>query len=149
MRKLVIFLLLAFTSIAGAIEKSAPDPKGQKLVADLLAALANPDDGARLAAVVPLLHKSLLTDDGKDLRSTVKDFSYKKASQNVGLYSADIDYVVKGNTMTVGFKASAEKGRDDKYFVKKKPGVAGMPAPIHVFWPDGGGEPKILDLGSL
>ncbi|MBP7283942.1 MAG: hypothetical protein KBA66_20320 [Leptospiraceae bacterium] len=57
--------------------------------------------------------------------------------------------VHKGTFSTVGFKETAEKGRRDKYFIKKKEGLNGMPAPIHVFIPENGGAPKIYDFGGL
>lgn len=134
-----------------AVEKIAPDERGIKLLNEFLTALAIPDEETRLKAVVPLVHKSLLTSDGRDLDNDTKPFSYKKACQNVQFYCnpVKIKYVLKGNTMTVGFQETAEKGRVDRYFVEKKDGVPGMPAPIHIFWPSSGGEPKIINMGSL
>jgi len=49
----------------------------------------------------------------------------------------------------VGFRETAESGRTDKYFVTKKAGVPGLPAPLHVFWPSDGGAPKLINIGSL
>jgi hypothetical protein len=133
------------------IQKIEPDPKAVKLCTDLLAALTLEGEAARLKAVLPLLHKSLLTADGKDLDPMVRNFSYKKAVTGAPLYKqpADIFEVHKGNDSTVGFGATAERGRTDKYFVNKKDGQPGRPAPLHVFWPNGGGEPKLVNIGSL
>ncbi len=144
-------LLLSLAGPARAIEKIPPDPKAVTLVNALLSALSLPDEAARLKAVLPLVHKSLKTADGADLDANIKRFSYAKASAGAGRYAqpAVIHEVHKGNTLTVGFKETAEKGRKDKYFVKKKEGSTGMPAPIVVFWPEGGGEPVVLDMGSL
>ena len=36
-----------------------------------------------------------------------------------------------------------------KYFIAKKDGVGGMPSPIQVFYPEGGGEPIVYDFGSF
>jgi len=98
-----------------------------------------------------LVHKSLLTSNGKDLSSNVKNFSYKKACDNIKFYKipAVITEVHKGNTYTVGFKETAQLGRSDKYFIAKKDGVGGMPAPIIIFFPQDGSSPKILNMGSL
>jgi hypothetical protein len=43
----------------------------------------------------------------------------------------------------IGFRETAEKGKVTDYFVAKKDGVNGMPAPVKIFFPEGGGEPKI------
>jgi hypothetical protein len=156
MKKFIVPLLitLMFVSLLSqviAIEKIKPDPKAIDLLNKLLAALSIEDPDARLQAVIPLVHKSMLTADGKDLDSDTKQFSYKKAYQNVGCYKqpVEISQVHKGNTYTIGWEETAETGRTDKYFVKKKDGVNGMPAPIHVFWPENGGDPKIVNMGSL
>lgn len=134
-----------------AIEKIKPDPKGTELVNNLLKALSIEDPEERLQAVIPLVHKSLLTSDGKDLSRDTKDFSYKKAYNNVKFYQipVSIKEVHKGRVMEIGFRETGERGRTDKYFVNKRPGVAGYPAPIHVFWPQDGGSPKVVNMGSL
>jgi hypothetical protein len=148
---LVAALLVWGALSAWAIEKIDPDPKGVELVNKLMKALTNADETKRLQEVLPLVHKSLKSKDGKDLDRTVKDFSYKKACTGAGNYKipVEIHEVHKGTEMTIGFKETAETGRKDKYFVKKKDGVAGMPAPIIVFWPKGGGAPLVVDMGSL
>jgi CBS-domain-containing membrane protein len=148
---LIICVGLMSALRVSALEKTAADERGIKLLNELLNALSITDDEARLKAVVPLVHKSLLTPDGKDLDNDVKPFSYKKACQNVGFYKnpVKVKYVLKGNTMTVGFQETAENGRADRYFIEKKDGVPGMPAPIHIFWPTSGGEPKIINMGSF
>lgn len=142
--------LLASASGA-AIEKIDPDPKGVKLCSDLLAALSRESEAERVQATVPLLHKSLLSDDGKDLARQIREFSFKKAAAGAKFYAqpAEIFEVHKGLEQTIGFQNTAERGRVDKYFVKKKEGAAGRPAPLHVFWPKDGGEPKLVNIGSL
>lgn len=146
---LVGFSLL--TPAFSAIEKISPDPKAVKLVSDTLAALAKASDAERIQALKPLLHKSMWLPGGNDLEPNVKNFSYKKAAAAAKLYKhpADIYEVHQGTTRTIGFKTTAETGRVDKYFVNKNEGVAGRPAPIHVFWPQSGGDPKVTDIGSL
>ncbi len=142
---------LSLSPQAHAIEKIKPHKKGVALVNKLLKALSNKSADARLKAILPLMHKSTKRSGGDDLKRTVKNYSYKKATQNVKFYAmpAKITEVHKGRTVTVGYRDTAERGRRDKYFVGKKKGVAGRPAPIHVFWPQKGGAPRILDIGSL
>jgi hypothetical protein len=142
---------LALCGRALAVEKIDPDPKGVKLCSDFLAALAIEDEAKRIEAAIPLLHKTLLTDDGKDLRPDVKRFAFSKASKNAKFYKqpAEVTAVHKGMDQTVGAGKQAEKGRSDKYFVAKKDGAAGLPAPLHVFWPADGGAPKLINVGSL
>ena len=151
MSALLASFALALCARVQAVEKIEPDPKGVKLCADFLTALAIEDAAKRLEAVIPLLHKTLLTEDGKDLTPDVKRFSYNKACTNAKFYKqpAQVTEVHKGMEGTVGFGKTAEKGRADKYFVAKKEGVAGRPAPLHVFWPSDGGAPKLINIGSL
>ena len=142
---------LTLTGQVLAVEKISPDPAGVELCNALLTALCIGNPQERLAAVIPLVHRSLLNTAGNDLDRGVKEFSYAKASGAAKLYQlpANINEVHKGNVTTIGFKATAERGRTDKYFIPKKEGVAGRPAPLHVFWPEGGGPPKIVNMGSL
>jgi hypothetical protein len=150
-KSILVFVLSFGISSLAAIEKIAPDPVAAKLVGDFLSALSIADEAARLQAVLPLIHDSLKSPDKQDLSKDAKRFSYKKAVDGVKFYKIPVELgeVHKGSVSTVGFKETAEKGRRDKYFVKKKDGVAGLPAPIHVFTPEAGGAPKILDFGSL
>ncbi|MBI2264924.1 MAG: hypothetical protein HYU64_07100 [Armatimonadetes bacterium] len=147
----VLLLAASFVFEARGIEKISPDPKGVALVDELVKALSIADADARVKALLPLVHKSLLSRDGKDLDWNVKDYSYKKAWQNVKFYKqpVEIHEVHKGNVFTIGFRETAERGRGDKYFIKKKEGINGMPAPISIFWPENGGDPKVIDMGSL
>jgi hypothetical protein len=152
MIKSILILILSFLAFPiFAIEKIEPDPAAVKLVNEFMNALTISDEAERLQAILPLVHDSLKTGDKKDLFSSVKQFSYKRAVSMIKLYKlpAEIGDVHKGTVSTVGFKETAERGRRDKYFVKKKEGVNGMPAPIHVFIPENGGAPKIFDFGSL
>ena len=133
------------------VHKIASDPRAEAKVTALLRALSIEDESERKRAVAANLHKSLLLPDGT-MERNVEQYSFKKASENVQFYRipAAIHEVHEGNSVTVGFKETAERGRRDKYFVLKKEGVNGLPAPIHVFWPESdGAEPSVLDMGSL
>src|SRR5687768_16997387 len=105
-------VLLSVVTANAAPKKVAADPKGTQVVSELLAALSLADENARLAAVVPVMHKSMLTADGKDLADNVKRYSYKKAYQNVQYYTqpASIYEVHELPEQTVGFQETAERG---------------------------------------
>ena len=151
LRTLVFLFLVGMANTSFAIKKIDPDPKLVELVSSLMKALQIEDQEKRIAAVLPLVHKTMQTKGGKTLTRDVVRFSFKKASQNVQFYKvpADIYEVHEGRSKTVGWKETAEKGRTDKYFVNKKDDVEGRPAPIAVFIPADGGDPKIIGFGSL
>ncbi len=146
-----LFCLMFAATSASAIEKSTPDPAGVQVLNSFLSSLATPQEPARENAVLPFVHKSLLSKDGKGLAPNIKNFSYKKASANLKFYKvpAEVTEVHKGNTVTVGFKETAETGHRDKYFINKIDPKNGRPAPIIIFFPQGGGSPKVIDFGSL
>ena len=57
---------------------------------------------------------------------------------------------VRPNEVTaIGHGPTAEEGRAVDYFIAKKDGQAGMPAPVTVFFPASGGPPRVSYLGSL
>ena len=143
-------MTVAIVSQAWAIDKIDPDPKAVALINDFMKALAIEDATKREAEAVKFLHKSMLTNEGT-MGSSLKNYAFKKATDGVKFYAVPVKIteVHKGRTVTVGFKETAEKGRTDKYFVAKKEGAAGRPAPLHVFWPEGGGAPKLINIGSL
>jgi hypothetical protein len=148
---MALALAVHVVAAQAVVKKVEANPKGTELVSKLLAALSIEDEKARLAAVVPLMHKSLLTADGKDLDRNIKEFSYRKAVANVKFYAqpASIFEVHELAEQTIGFQETSERGIVFKYFVNKKEGEAGRPAPIHVFFPSSGGEPKLVNIGSL
>lgn len=147
---ILFFSFFSFSSASG-IEKIPPSPVAVELINAFMQALTLEQPAERMAAVVKFVHKSLLEPDGKKLDWDTSNFSYKKACQNVRFYKipVEITSVHKGRTLTVGYGSTAEKGRIDKYFINKKPGQPGMPAPVSVFWPESGGTPGIIDMGSL
>lgn len=145
---IAVALITATLGAALAVTKIAPDPRGVKVVNELMEALKIPDAEARMKAVVPLVHVSLLTTDGKHLAPNVEQFSYKKAVGSISLYPVPVTIteVHQGNVTTIGFGETAQRGRSDKYFVAKS---EGRPAPVIVFFPEDGGAPKIVNFGSL
>jgi type II secretory pathway pseudopilin PulG len=132
-----------FASVAQAQEAN---PQAAQLLSQFLQALQNGDDAARERAVLPFLHRSLLSDNGQALDSSVR-IQFKKASQNAKLYAtpADVTRVRSKGTITIGEGGNPEKGRVEDYFLAKKNGA---PAPITIFFPENG-APKVYYMGSL
>jgi hypothetical protein len=128
-----------------------PDPRAVEVLNKLMEALLVKDDREALRGVLPLVHKSLLNAKGDDLSPSIRRFSYKKARQGVALYKVPVEItrVAKGKEQTIGFRQTAERGRVDRYFVAKRAGVSGLPAPLHVFFPADGGPPTVVNIGSL
>ena len=146
----VLTLITSLSSSAIAIEKIEAHPRAVKLINRFMKKLALKDSAQRDKAVAKLLHKSMLTSEGA-LTPSVMRYSYKKACDNAHFYQmpVKVTQVHKGRVVTVGFRETAERGRIDKYFVAKRSGIAGLPAPLHVFWPEDGGKPKLINIGSL
>jgi hypothetical protein len=135
---------------AAAVEEK-PIPAAVALVEALVAALREPDEAKRAAALMPLLHRSLLNDAGDDLDPFVRRYSFAKASDGVRFLAKPVKVVQvrRGRPVTLGFGSTAERGRSDLYFVARPEGATGSPAPVAVFFPDAGGAPRIADFGSL
>ena len=142
---LCLVCLALLTTSAHAIEKTPPNPTAIELLNRFMTALQTPDESARVRAILPLVHKSLKINDGSDLTPNVRRYSFQKASDGVRHYAVPVSIteVHKGRTVQVGYQVTAERGRKDKYFVAKKKEAVGRPAPIHVFFPDGGGAPAV------
>jgi hypothetical protein len=132
--------LWLLAACGGAPPAPPPDPRVVALLDGLLDALARDDT----AAAVPLLHANLLTEDGTALDPQVARYAWKKAAANAPLY---VRPPVIVSTRDEGEAPGA--GRQVRYFLEKKPAVEGMPAPVTVVWPDGGGPPKVLYFGGL
>ena len=138
-----------------AAAEANDDPRSAE-VANLLGATLGalqrtPDAEAAATAILPYLHRSLLDASGAHLTADVRTFSFKKAHGAAGLYAnpVKITRVRPSNVTAIGFGPTAEQGRSVDYFVAKRDGVAGMPAPVTVFFPASGGPPKVSGIGSL
>lgn len=129
------------------------DARAEKLLNDFLAALTSSPDNmdAAVKAALPYLHKSLLAPGGGDVSSDLRRFSFKKAWENARFYAqpVKITRIRRTGLSAIGFRETAEKGKVSDYFVAKKEGASGMPAPVKIFFPEGGGDPKISYVGSL
>lgn len=137
----------------GDIEVEKADPKAVQLLNDFFAALAVADENASAKACLAVVHKSLMNAAKDDLTSDLRRFSFKKAHDNAKFYAqpVKITRIRPKNISGIGAKSNgtAELGAVHDYFVAKKEGTAGLPAPVQVFFPQGGGDPKIAYMGSL
>ncbi len=133
----------------------ADDPREATVAALLNATLGvlqqNRDEEAAAVAILPYLHRSLLDASGSRLTTDVRSFSFKKAHGAAALYANPVKITrMRASTITaIGLGPTAERGRLVDYFVAKRDGVAGMPAPVTVFFPASGGPPTVSYLGSL
>jgi len=109
------------------------------------------DENAAAVAAIPYIHKSEYDNTGTALKKDRMDFSFKKAWQNAKFYEAPIKVtrVQKQNLTGIGFQATAQLGVAYKVWVGKKAGVAGLPAPLNIFFPADGTDPKVYYYGSL
>ena len=101
--------------------------------------------------VVPLMHKSLLNARGTRLDDDTYRYSFKKAYQNAKNYAYPV-HVTRAQrlrTTGVGYGATYQRGFEYKLWIAKKRGVAGMPAPLVLFFPEGSTVPKLTYVGSL
>jgi hypothetical protein len=118
----------------------------------MAAVLAHPDDEMAAAkAALPFIHRSEYNNEGTDLKKDRLDFSFKKAWQNAKFYDSPVKItrIQKQSITAIGFAATAQKGTCYKVFIGKKTGVAGLPAPLNVFIPEDGSDPKVYYYGSL
>jgi hypothetical protein len=143
--------LATATHAAEAADDPPPDPAAVQLLNDFMQALSVSDEDASAKATMKHVHKSLLNPAGDDLSSDLRRFSFKKAHDNAKFYASPVKItrIRKTGISAIGFKQTAEAGRVDDYFLAKKEGVNGMPAPVRVFFPKSGGAPKIAYMGSL
>jgi len=105
------------------------------------------------AAVMPYVHKSNYNASGTALDNDLLSFSFKKAHQNAKFYTYPVRITRSQNLKTTGIghpsRGTAEQGHEIKYWISKKSGVSGMPAPLVVFFPADGGQATISYMGSL
>lgn len=109
------------------------------------------DEMAAAKAALPFIHKSEYNDSGTNLKKDRLDFSFKKAWQNAKFYKIPVvvTRVQKQTITAIGFGTTMEKGTAYKVWIAKHDGVAGLPAPLNIFFPDDGAAPKVYYYGSL
>jgi hypothetical protein len=151
MRKL-FFIWIFWISASNLLAQDVSiDATCEKVLNQFMEALMieNADESAK--EVMKFAHKSLYNASGTDLSKDLRSFSFKKAHDNAKFYQipVKITRVRKTGVTAIGYGDTAEKGTVYDYFIAKRVGVNGMPAPIKVFLPANGGEPKISYMGSL
>lgn len=127
------------------------DARAVDLLNRFLEALAVEDPERSARALVPLVHASLRAPGGADLSRDLRQFSFKKAHDNARHYARPVEVtrVRRTNTTALGAGPGATAGRVDDYFIGKRAGVNGMPAPVKIFFPADGSAPTIAYMGSL
>jgi hypothetical protein len=127
------------------------DPRAVVLLEAFLQALLLPDAAESARALLPLVHRSLKTPAGDELSRDLLQFGHKKAHGNARHYAVPVHVtrVRPSSTTGIGFGDTAEAGRMDDYFIAKRAGVNGMPAPVKIFFPANGGPPLVSYMGSL
>lgn len=135
------------------VQLSDFDQRGIEVINKFMEAINNNsgDENAAAKAAMPYIHKSEYDNTGTALKRDRMDFSFKKAWQNAKFYDTPVKVtrIQKQNLSAIGFGSTAESGIAYKVFIGKKSGVAGMPAPLNVFFPTNGSEPKVYYYGSL
>jgi hypothetical protein len=136
---------------AAAADASARDKQAEELLNKFMAALAIASEDESAKALLPLTHRSLHLKDGSDLSQDLRRFSFHKAHDNAKFYASPVKITrVRPNNLSgIGFKETAELGTSVDYFIAKKAGVNGMPAPVKVFFPKDGGAPTVHYMGSI
>lgn len=154
--KSVVFVLLGFLLLGiGAhrarAEEASIDPAAQTLLNDFITALLIDDEDASAQATLKYVHKSLMNDAASDLTADLRRFSFKKAHSGAKFYAVPVQITRVRPTATsaIGFGKTAQAGKVVDYFIAKKPGINGMPAPVKVFFPSDGSAPKISYMGSI
>lgn len=130
--------------------QEAVDPAIVEVVQKFMDALNIADFEASIKAAKPYMDKTLLNADGSDITADLRRFGFKKAHENAGGYAnpVKITRVRKTATTQIGFGETAGKAVVYDYFVGKKEGAGGMPAPLKVSIREGG-KPMIFYIGSL
>lgn len=149
--KKLITLLFCLNFFFGISQNQEIDKRAETLLNDFMKALLIEDFDASSKACLKYVHKSLINKTGDNLTKDLLDFSFKKAHSNAKFYASPvvISRVRKNKVTAIGFKETGEKGEEYSYFINKKAGVNGMPAPVNIFFPADGSAPKISYMGSL
>jgi hypothetical protein len=152
--RLLLLCLVSIGFLRGSVltaqAQDTPDPRAAKLLVQLAMALSSADEKTCIEQLLPILHKSLLASAGDDLAREVKALTLKKARTAISKYASPISIarIEKTPTPSVGMGATAEQGAVYEYFLRPKDNTA-ISAPVKIFFPANGGEPKISHFGSL
>jgi hypothetical protein len=133
------------------LSKVKTDRKAVEVLNKFMQALRIEDADSSAKAVMQYTHRSLWNSEETDLTRDLRQFSFKKAHSNARFYQIPVKVTRVRETAisAIGYGETAEKGKVSDYFVGKKSGVNGMPAPVQIFFPADGSAPKISYMGSL
>jgi len=101
--------------------------------------------------VIPLIHKSLLTQNLQEMDQDTLMFSFKKAYTNAKNYAypVKITRIDRLKTTEIGYGNSHEVGVEFKFWIAKK-NSNGYSAPLVLFFKQhGSNEPKLSYVGSI
>ena len=156
---IIIGLLLISPSLLAQSKRDdipvAKLPKEVRAVLDqYVAALNAPDLDSCAVLFLPIAGGGLVNEEGTALGRDLLDFSLKKDFNNIKFYTqpAKITRVNVRKSNGDGYGASAIAGKIYKVWLAKKPGVAGMPAPVSIMVPEGHETiktPKVIGIGSF
>lgn len=148
---LALTFAMALPSQAQDLPVKSIDERIVPLLNNFMNALLIADSDASAQECLKYVHVSLMNASKSDLTQDLRMYSFKKAHDNAKFYSVPvvITRVRKSKVTGIGFGETAQLGTTLSIFISKKPGVNGMPAPIEVFLPADGSEPKISYMGSL
>ncbi len=134
-------------------QDTPPDERGlEKIKRFMEICLNNPDlnEAGKQLVAEKVVHLSKRDkNDPRKLNPDSLRFAFKRAHGAIGQYQLLVVRTTLTTTSAVGFGPTAQKGKLYKYFIAKKDGIAGMPAPVQVFYPDGGEDPVVYDFGSF
>ncbi len=149
-----LYVLIAVSVLSNRVviaqPQDTPDPRAAQLITQLSIALSAADDKISTAQLLPILHKSLLNTSGDDLAREVKALSFKKARIAISKYAIPVQIarIEKTPAVSVGMGATLEQGTVYEYFLQPKD-KATISAPVKIFFPADGSEPKVSHFGSL
>lgn len=151
----LVSCLVAAQGFAQANADAPPDDRGAaklKRFMEIVASTEDLEEAGKLVIAEKLVHGSKLDkNDPRKMNNDSIRFAFKKAHQNVKMYDPGprIIRTQLTGTSAVGFGPTAQKGKLYKYFIAKKDGINGMPAPIQIFYPEDGSDPIVYDFGSF
>lgn len=151
---LVLCCFLAGSALAQNAD-APPDERGAaklKRFIEILTSTEDMDAAGKTVVAEKLVHASKLDkNEPRQLNNDSMRFAFKKAFSNAKMYDPGPRIIRTQLTATsaVGFGPTAQKGKLYKYFIAKKDGVGGMPAPIQIFYPEDGSDPIVYDFGSF
>ena len=155
---LIVCLMFALSGAVFAAPKelepsAAPEDVVETLNAYLtaLSSCASVDEAGNVLLSKGLVGGHLLSTDGTQVSSDALQFSLKKDFENVKFYTvpAVITRITVEESSYDGFRKTLFEGTRYKIWIKKKPGVAGLPAPVPVIKPKAGKPRVVSTVGSL